>query len=73
MNYSLVPHVVKGWLEPLQNPRGGPVPNPVEFPRAPLDDRVETLRRLCRTLADDAPARRAERNSRFAVLTWRLN
>ncbi len=59
LNYSLVPHVGKGWLEPLQNPRGGPAANPIGFPQLRLDDLVETLRRLCWTLAAGTPARLA--------------
>ena len=51
LNYSLVPHIVKGWLEPLQSPRRDGDPKPVGFPALPLDDLVETLRRLCWKLA----------------------
>lgn len=59
LNYARVPQVVKGWLEPLQSPRDRGTPSPVEFPRLPLDDLVETLRRLCATLAYEAPVRLA--------------
>ena len=59
LNYSLVPHIVKGWLEPLQNPRGGRAANPIGFPQLRLDDLVESLRLLCWTLAAGTPARLA--------------
>ena len=50
VNYSRVPHVVKGWLERVQSPRAT-ASNPIDCPSLPLDELVEEIRRLCTALA----------------------
>ncbi len=61
-NYSRIPHALKGALEGLQSPLAGTRSRPVAFPRIPLDDLVDAIRRLCALLAD--PSQRAVSGSR---------
>jgi peptidoglycan/xylan/chitin deacetylase (PgdA/CDA1 family) len=49
-NYARLPHVVKGVLQRVQDPRPGRA-NPVAFPHVPFDDFVDVVRRLCGALA----------------------
>jgi peptidoglycan/xylan/chitin deacetylase (PgdA/CDA1 family) len=51
VNYSLLPHPVKGLLSRLQSPDSWNRSNPIAFPLLPFDDLVERIRRLCATLA----------------------
>lgn len=55
-NYSRIPHFLKGALQALQSPLAGVRSRPVAFPRIPLDDLVDVIRRVCAALAD--PSRR---------------
>jgi peptidoglycan/xylan/chitin deacetylase (PgdA/CDA1 family) len=57
-DYSALPSVVKGLLARLQDPRAATRSNPIAFPSLPVDDFVDTLRRLCATLAFGAAVRR---------------
>lgn len=55
VDYSILPNAVKGVLQRLQDPRAAMRSNAFPFPRLPLDDFVDALRRLCATLACGRP------------------
>ncbi len=50
-NYSRAPFAAKRLLARLQDPSREAPPPPIPFPELPLDDLVDSLRRLCASLA----------------------
>lgn len=56
LNYTRVPNAIKGALQPRSRLDANRS-NPIAFPSVPLDDLVETLRKLCMALASGGPVR----------------